>query len=1131
MRDAARLLLDDENARTDALDTSRSFIVQAPAGSGKTELLIQRYLRLLAIVENPEEILAITFTRKAALEMQTRINDALHEARLGKLPELAHRQQTIELAHLVLQRDEQLGWRLAESARRMRIQTLDSFCAGLTKSLPVSSGLGGTLTTLADAEMQSLYKRAAAATLDWLLQNDNKSAAVETMLAHLDNHTGVYIEYLARMIETRDRWLGLVGSGTQQDALVSGATRRHLEHGIRFFISWQLQKLLDVFRIDQRDVLLPLLRYGAEQLVCEGRGDHSLVALAGITRFPECEMGDLPAWRAVANLLLKQDGDWRRSVNKSDGFPAKDSGEKRALQELLGELQEQDLLRVCLQRVRLLPDPAYNDTQWQVLLALLSLLPLAAAELRRLFSERGITDHTEVALAAGAALGEGEEPGEVALRLDYSIQHILIDEMQDTSIGQFALIEKLIAGWIPGDGKTLFCVGDPMQSIYRFRDAEVGRFLQIREHGIGTLRPASLVLRRNFRSGGNLVHWFNTVFDQVLPQKDDVVAGAISYSASVPVEVQGNEGEWQLHTLFGASAGEEADYARDVIRQCIAGGEKQTRALLVRSRAQLPDLLSRLRDAGIEYSAVEIDRLTDLPEIVDLIALTRALSHEADRLGWLALLRGPWVGLTWSDLHRLVYNDASRTVRELLGDCDRLATLSQDGQQRLQRVSQFLHTHCARRQAESFRERAEIAWYGLGGPALLQGRQQLENVYRYFDVLEKLESAGTLIDIAELESRLDDERVTSNVDDPYALQVMTMHKAKGLEFDQVLLYALGRSTRARRRSILSWTNLPYHDNVPEILLSPIGPRAELEGDSLHRCIEATEADKERLELDRLLYVACTRARRSLHLIGSVALNKDRASFRPPPDGTLLGRLWPAVAQHYHDAFARGNCIASGIADEGPRFIEPSLRRFRAPFELPPPPELPGTTVRRPVTDTEIDIDYYWVGMAARHTGTIVHKWLKQIADGVLAVDVSSVESLRPATLRMATELGLAESASRTVCERVEQAISRVLQDPRGRWLLSGDGHAELPISGLWGGQAVSIVIDRIRFDAGTHWIIDYKTSVHEGGDLEGFLKQEVERYRPQLYKYAKLYRRLADAPVRTALYFPLLKEFREVEID
>ncbi|MDZ7771088.1 MAG: UvrD-helicase domain-containing protein [Woeseiaceae bacterium] len=143
MQDDASLLAADRQARVDALDVTRSFIVQAPAGSGKTELLIQRYLCLLASVADPEEVVAITFTRKAAMEMQLRVVEALARAADGVDGEAEHEQRTMAAARAVLARNAERGWQLPESPRRMRIQTLDAFCASVARLLPVSSGLGG----------------------------------------------------------------------------------------------------------------------------------------------------------------------------------------------------------------------------------------------------------------------------------------------------------------------------------------------------------------------------------------------------------------------------------------------------------------------------------------------------------------------------------------------------------------------------------------------------------------------------------------------------------------------------------------------------------------------------------------------------------------------------------------------------------------------------------------------------------------------------------------------------------------------------------------------------------------------------------------------------------------------------
>ncbi len=424
--------------------------------------------------------------------------------------------------------------------------------------------------------------------------------------------------------------------------------------------------------------LLRLISYGVDNLQQAGKADHPLCAMAGGGELPGMAASDRVAWQAIAGLLLTRQGAWRKSINKNDGFPAADSGQKKSLYELINDLSDVPALADSLRRVRTLPAPRYVDQQWEVLLALLRLLPLAVVELQRIFSERGVSDHIQVALSANNALGPVDEPGDIALMLDYSIRHLLVDEMQDTSISQYGLLKKLTAGWTPGDGRSLFCVGDPMQSIYRFRDAEVGQFLLARQHGIGEVKLDSLILRRNFRSGEHLVHWFNTIFSQILPLHDDVSTGAISYSASVPVDAHANAGEYQVHPLFGASPEEEAQHTLAVIRDCLRENSGEGVAVLVRSRSTLPALTHELRLADMPYQAVEIERLTNLPEIIDLVALTRALCHESDRLAWLALLRGPWVGLNWTDLHGVVSNDTRSTVIELLDDANRIASLSAD---------------------------------------------------------------------------------------------------------------------------------------------------------------------------------------------------------------------------------------------------------------------------------------------------------------------------------------------------------------------------------------------------------------------------------------------------------------------
>ncbi|HZD52324.1 MAG TPA: UvrD-helicase domain-containing protein [Woeseiaceae bacterium] len=1123
-------LEDDRRARSEALDVGRSFIVQAPAGSGKTELLIQRYLTLLSVVDHPEEVLAITFTRKAAQEMQMRVSAALGQAARGVDPEAEHQKVTHAAAARVLARDRGRDWRLNETPGRMRIQTLDALSAGIAGSLPLSSGLGSGVRVLSEEEGDTCYRQAAAATLDWLLAGASapECLAVETLLTHLDNDSGAYIAHVAGMLRTRDQWLPIVGSG-RAAAEGDGALRRALERNIAGRIAACLQRVHDRVPADLVPKLVRLARHAAVNL--PGGPDGPLTALGASQGLPAPAADGIPGWRAIAELVLTRAGSARRSVGRKHGFPREASGEKAEMLEVLAAIAEDDELCSLLHGVRRLPEPRYSDEQWTVLQALFRLLPLAAAELRRLFGESGAADFIELAAAADRALGSAEDPGDVALLLDYRIRHLLIDEMQDTSIAQYRLLEKLVAGWRPGDGRTLFCVGDPMQSIYRFRDAEVGQFLLARDQGIADVRLESLVLRRNFRSCAPLVDWFNDVFGGMLPATDEIASGAISYAASVAAAAGAAPGGCRVHPVIGADPATEADCGLAVVKACLDGSvPDETVAVLVRSRTQLPMLLARLRAADVPYRSIEIDRLTDLPEIIDVRALTRALSHRGDRIAWLGLLRGPWIGLSWSDLHALVRNDDRRAVWELLHDELRVAGLSEDGQRRVrgfaERLAPFLESHGTR----TLRETVERAWYALGGPLLVAGSEQTENVYRFFDVLERNETAGTLADVVELETLLDRERVSSSRD--ARLQIMTVHRAKGLEFDHVVLYGLGRRSRAERQSVLSWLALPGRAGSDGLLISPIGPRAEIERDPLHAWIEAAGREKDRLEQDRLLYVACTRARRSLHLIGHVEPAANGGALRRPSGQTLLGSLWPSVSLRYEAAFAR-TALPAPRDIGAPAFRRPTLRRLPDAHHLPPAPGLPVEPALggAPAGEEAQSVAYDWVGSLTRQAGTLVHRWLKRIADEGKPIEPAA-SALEPITRRWAAELGVPAVELDGVCARVAAALTGILEDERGRWLLFGAGHAELPVTGLWKGRIESIVIDRVRIDGdGAHWIVDYKTGLHEGSDLAAFLQQEADRYRPQLRKYVQLYGGLTHAPLRTALYFPLLGVFLPVATD
>ncbi|MGV6825507.1 MAG: UvrD-helicase domain-containing protein, partial [bacterium] len=248
-----------------------------------------------------------------------------------------------------------------------------------------------------------------------------------------------------------------------------------------------------------------------------------------------------------------------------------------------------------------------------------------------------------IQLRALQALGDLDDPSDLALRLDQRIQHILVDEFQDTSYAQFTLLKQLCAGWTENDGRTLFVVGDPMQSIYRFRNAEIGLYLQALHTGVGSVALEPLKLTVNFRSQQGIVEWVNDTFSQVFPANTDVNSGTVGYEHSDPWHPPGCSPPVHLHPRIGRDDQGESAQILPIIREALEQDHRV--AVLVRSRDHLRQISQQLKQQKISFQALDILPLSTMPVIQDLRSLTRAMLHQGDRLAWLSVLRAPWCGL------------------------------------------------------------------------------------------------------------------------------------------------------------------------------------------------------------------------------------------------------------------------------------------------------------------------------------------------------------------------------------------------------------------------------------------------------------------------------------------------------
>ena len=314
---------------------------------------------------------------------------------------------------------------------------------------------------------------------------------------------------------------------------------------------------------------------------------------------------------------------------------------------LLEELSGKSDLLIALSHLLLLPSSSINNKHWEFLTSLTRIMAQLGSELLISFRKFGIIDYTEVGAAARSALGTSDEPTDLALSLDLSIDHILIDEFQDTSQLQLGIIQQLVSGWSEEEQKTLFMVGDPMQSCYGFRNANVGIYLNVQQNGIPGLQINSLKLRANFRSNKNIVDWVNLHFSTAFPTKSNTSRGAVPFSYSEAVNSQSSKpristeliSHENIHRLEAKQA--EAKKVIETIKKIRLSSSCEDIAILVRSRGHLDFIIPELNANNLSWLSTEIDRMGSMQLVEDLISLTKALLNPYDRLSWLAILRAP----------------------------------------------------------------------------------------------------------------------------------------------------------------------------------------------------------------------------------------------------------------------------------------------------------------------------------------------------------------------------------------------------------------------------------------------------------------------------------------------------------
>lgn len=1119
-------LAPDQLVRDIAIDYKQSFIVQAPAGAGKTSLLTQRILNLLTIVENPEEIVAVTFTRKAAAEMRHRLLETLLKASEPE-PEAVHEKRSWDLANQVLQRDKEKQWHLLKNTHRLRILTIDSLSSLISSQMPLVSNLGGLLG-IAEFPQES-YQESAKAVLNYL-NDDDYSDELTLLLKHLDNQVERLIGLLANMLAKRDQWLRLLGASDLDIGL--------LQQGITEVANLRLEKLAKYTTFFEDSCLLPALHFAAAHI----DATHPLLVLKEIEYLPDFDAGHLSQWKAIANFCLTSSGTFRKVLNKNQGLLAdKDlEGDNKALgkkikadlKELFGSWSEIKGFSEALTDIHQFPMVTYSNEQQKLLSALLKLLRLATIELNVDFQSRSEADFIEVALAADRALGYFDEPSELALKLDYQISHILVDEFQDTSFTQYRLLEKLIAGWQQGDGRTLFLVGDPMQSIYRFREANVGLFIKTQQNGIGDIDIEPLTLTANFRSSAAIIDWVNDTFKQVFPDDNDALLGAVNYSPAIAMKPRQKYDGVDFLPHFDCSEQSEAVTIAQEIQKLKAQNPKQSIAILVRGRTHAEPIAAALSELDIDFYAKDMQLLKYKAVIVDLMSMARFLLQPNDAIAFFAILKSPYIGLHLRDIS-LLQQQFGYQYPKYLTEYHRIQALSEQAKSLLEATSHKIISAIKQIGRQPLSQILETLWLDLGGPSALLKQSYVIQAEAFFKVLVELEQTQNIITVDAIELGLSQLYAQQQKSD-FDIEIMTMHKSKGLEFDTVFLPSLEKRKRSDAHQLLLWEEFSsgYQQHY---LLAPI--QAQETKEPIYQLARDIQNKKAQFEDARLLYVAATRAKNRLYLSCELKTKfndkKSEWEYSPIAKYALLSYLEPFYKLDLDNVFA--TLDMKHLDEDATAQDSSGWYRIRSNQALPVI-ENPINVALEADDAKAVKIDFDWASDVARVVGLVLHDILESVAKKQLSFDSIKNNKFSSVLVRL-DEMLASEKDKKLALDKVERAIDLMRKDKKLEWILAQhkDSQCEWSLSHLITDdnnepKVINMIVDRTFVDENNvRWIIDYKTGEHLGADLEHFIASEKERYKPQLDKYEAAIQKLDSRPIKKALYYPMHQKLVEIK--
>ncbi len=1080
-------------AQRRAADPDRSVWVTASAGSGKTKVLSDRVLRLLLAGTPPARILCLTFTRAAAAEMAVRINDSLGkwtviddrsldaeiEALTGEPPEPALRTRARRLFAAVL-----------DTPGGLKIMTIHAFCQSLLARFPLEAGVAPHFRLLDDRSAAELMAEAE----ENLLSSADAAPAIADALAEITRHVddNRFRELMKALRDQRGRLRTALGGALDEAGLDRLRAR--------------LRARLGVAEGETEETIVAAA-------CAEGAFDRAGLARA-VKRLREGSATSIARGNTIADWLAADpagraarfDDYLRAFLTKADAPRAKLLPQKAA------EEDPAAFDALCAEQDRLLKalDRRKAAGVAEASMALLRLGAAILAEYAREKARRARLDYDDlIAMAAALVAEEGVAPW-VLYKLDGGIDHILVDEAQDTSPGQWKVIAAIADEFFAGIGareirRTLFIVGDEKQSIFSFQGADLDALAEMRAHFAAKAEDAESPLReepltRSFRSTAEILAAVDAVF-----AREEARAGVVFADRKV-THSSNREGQAGLVELWPPAEADPhpkpdpwtppaerqtAAQADERLAAAIAGtiaewlecGERLEARdrpiglgdimVLVRRRGALVGALARaFKQRGIAIAGSDRLVLTSQMAVMDLIALGQALLLPDDDLTLACVLKGPLVGLDEDALFALAHERPGSLWRAL--------------EERRAEREDFAAAHAllsallARADfTPPFELYAEILGAGGGRRRLVArlGEDANDAIDEFLalaldyerEAVPSLQGFLHWLAAEETEVKRDLERARD------AIRIMTVHGAKGLQAPVVFLPDTTGLPMADKTSLL-WLR-----DAPPLLLWPARKERD---DPVCRAARAEMRERELAEYRRLLYVAMTRAEDRLYVCGVKPAN--RKTIPEESWYALVAAGLEAVAEPFEigpaarDAGLAGKGLrlagrqtakpatdraAASEAEAAAAPLPPYARRTPPPEPAPPRPLAPS---RAPSAEpAALSPLAGRSGERRYHRGRLIHRLLQRLPE-------IPPERRAEACRRFLAQPGhgidpeaQAEIAAETLA---------VLEDPRFAALFGPGSRAEVPLVGMVGGRVIAGQVDRLVVGEDTVSVIDYKTN-------------------------------------------------------